>query len=83
MALESKIHELQGSILGVFYLDEDVIIRILLEIKFLPKLAFKVEPTIDKELESRSSNCFSLVFNASIFFFLLMVENEGVLEVDP
>ena len=64
VAPESKIQVLRGSILGFF-----VIVKILLKIEFLPEFATEVDPTIDEELESRSSTSFSLVFNASISLF--------------
>ena len=56
IALESKIHEFRGSILGRCSFDGDVIVRILIKTKFLPILANEVELTLDEEFEIRSSN---------------------------
>ena len=65
VAPESKIQALRGSSLGVF----SIIVKRLLKMKSLPEFATEVDLTIDEELESRSSTCFSLAFNASISFF--------------
>ena len=69
VAPDSKIHEVRGSLLSREFFNKDVIVRILLQIKFLPELATEVELIVDEEFEIRSSNWFNLAFNISSSLF--------------